>query len=187
MIKINLLPPEARKKAERKRLIAYLVLGIGFLVLVIFVIYGQRVLNYHNLGKEAKILDSELKRIEPILREIENKQKERDLLIRKRQVMKDLMQNTLLYPKFLEKLVTILPDNIWFSNLTTRLDPGTTELSVSIDASALDNYAIADFLNILEKNQYCSNIDLGPISRSGSENESISGFRLSFRYQAKVQ
>jgi len=187
MIKINLLPPEVKKKAEKKRLIALGGLGIGLLVVIIFGVYGQKVLYYRNLEKEIKINETELKRLEPILKEIENKQKEKDLLVKKRQVTKDLMRNTLLYPQFLEELVNILPGNIWFSNLTTRPAPEGTGLEVSLDASALDNYAIADFISVLEKREYYSNIELGPISKSGSENEPILNFRLKFNYQSKVQ
>ncbi|HCJ66433.1 MAG TPA: hypothetical protein DHV62_03680 [Elusimicrobia bacterium] len=185
MIKINLLPPEAKKKAEKKRIIAFFGLGIGLLFLIIFGIYSQKVIYYRSLEKEIRMLEIELKRLEPILKEIENKQKEKDLLTKKKQVMKDLMQNTLLYPQFLEELVNILPNNIWFSNLTTRPNPERKELEVNLDASALDNYAIADLLATLEKKDIYSNIDLGPISKTGSENQAILNFRLSFRYQPK--
>lgn len=185
MIKINLLPPEIKKKAERKRLITSLSVGVGLLVIIIFGIYAQRVLHYRSLEQERKYLEGELKKMEPIIKEIEEKQRERDLLNKKRQVMKDLMRNNLLYPQFMEELVNILPQNIWFTNLTTRPNPEGTGLEVTLDASALDNYAIADLINILEKRDYYPNIELGAISKTGSENEAILTFHLSFRYQPK--
>jgi len=185
MIKINLLPPEVKKKAEKKRLITSLGVSVGLLVLIIFGIYGQKVLHCRSLEKEIKMMEMELKKLAPILMEIEQKQQEKDLLMKKRQVMKDLMQNTFLYPQFLEELVSILPNNVWFSNLATKPNPEGTGLEVNLDASALDNYAIADFLTILEKREYYSNIELGPITKTGSENEAILNFRLNFRYQPK--
>lgn len=187
MIKINLLPLEAKKKAEKKQLITLIGLGIGLVVLIIFGIYGQKVFYYRSLEKEIKMMEIELKKLEPLLREIENKQKEKDLLVKKKQVMKDLTQNSLLYPQFLEEIVNILPENIWLSHLVTKAGPQGTGLEVNLDASALDNYAIADFLSILEKKEYCSNIDLGPISKTGSENQATLNFRLKFTYQPKIQ
>lgn len=183
MIKINLLPPEIQKKAKRKRLIRLIGLSGLLIVLIIFAIYSQKFLYCQKLTHQLKTIELELKKIEPIVKEIEQRQKEKELLTKKYQVMKDLMRNSLLYPRFLEELVIILPDNVWFTNLTTKSTPDLSGLEVNLDASALDNYATADFLTVLEKRGSFSNIELGTIQKGGSEKEPLFSFRLTFRYQ----
>lgn len=183
MIKINLLPPEIRKKAEKKRIIALAGLGVLVVVLIIFGVYGGKVLHYRKLTRELKGIENELRRLDPVLKEIEQKQREKEVLVKKYQVMKDLMRNTLIYPQFFEELVNLLPDNVWFSNLTTKSSPESPILEVNLDASALDNYAIADFLVNLEKKGYFTDIELGAIQKTGEEKEAVLNFRLTFRYQ----
>lgn len=183
MIKINLLPPEIRKKAEKKRMVALAGLGVLVFVLIIFGVYGQKVLRYRKLARELKRIENELRRLDPVLKEIEQKQREKEVLVKKYQVMKDLMRNTLIYPQFFEELVNLLPDNVWFSNLTTKSSPESPILEVNLDASALDNYAIADFLVNLEKKGCFTDIELGAIQKTGEEREAVLNFRLTFRYQ----
>ncbi len=183
MIKINLLPPEIQKRGRRKHLIRLIGLSGLLVVFTVFAIYSQKFLHYQRLTRELKTIELELKKIEPVVKEIEQRQKEKELLTKKYQVIKDLMRNSLLYPRFLEELVTILPDNVWFANLTTKSTPDLSGLEVNLDASALDNYATADFLTALEKRRNFSNIELGPMQKSGSEKEPVFSFRLTFRYR----
>ncbi len=180
MIRINLLPAEIRKKREKKRLLVYISAG-GVIVIGAFLgISILKFIRYQGLVQQLKTVESELKKLEPILKEIEQRQQEKQLLLKKYQIMKDLMQNCLLYPQFLEEMVNIIPGTVWLSNLTTK--SAGNILEVNLDASALDNYAIADFLIALEKKGYFSNIELGTIQKGGTKGSAFS-FRVSFRYQ----
>jgi Tfp pilus assembly protein PilN len=185
MIKINLLAAEAIKKEERSE-----ILLIGYLIIAVLFLYGgskyviKRV-SLLQINSRAVIVQQELTRYEDIVRQVESLESTKKVLETKKNVMSSLMTTRLIYPKFMQDILTILPKNIWLKSISTQID-ATAKMTVTMSASALDNYSIADFVGELISNGDYGDVNLGAISAQGGKVPS-SAFQVSFSYLKKTQ
>lgn len=186
MIKINLLAPELIKKEEKNEIliIGYLIIGILFLIGLGN--YWNKLRSFNKLEARLTLSKSELSKYESIVKQVEALQGTKNVLETKKNVINSLMINRLLYPKFMEDLVNLLPSNVWLKTLATQLQ-NDGKMSVAVDAEALDNYAIADFVTALLSNKDILNTELGTISSAASTKAVTSMFHLTFIYQKRKQ
>jgi len=185
MIKINLLATELIKKEERNELII-----LAYAVLIIAVITGA--LNYAAKFRSYKKLESrvtqsqrELDKYESILKQVEALHATAAVLETKKSVINTLMQGRLTYLFFMEDILEVLPYNLWFRTVNTQLG-SDGKISVNMDAEALDNYAIADFLSSLAASSDFGNVELGAITTASGGKVPTSSFHLKFDYKKKT-
>ncbi len=183
MIKINLLAPEMIKKEERNELII-----LGYAALIVAVIIGAfdytlKFRSYKKLEYRVSQSERELVKYESILKQVEALQSTTNVLATKKSVISTLMQSRLTYLYFMEDILELLPYNLWFRNITTQLT-ADGRISVNMDAEALDNYSIADFVSSLSSNPSFANVDLGALTTSGAKTPT-SLFHLKFDYKKK--
>jgi len=183
MIKINLLPKEIEKKVtlREKRLllssIAILVVG-GFLGL-----YFLKVGQYGRLRSQSRRIEKELVLLEPIVKQVDEIGKSKEALAKKLDVIRRLTGNRLIYPRLLEDLASTVPSRVWLTSLMTKSE--SDFLNITIEASAIDNYAIADFITKLSEAKNFSKVELSKItSEKRKEGEEvIRNFGLTCEYR----
>ena len=182
MIKINLLPKEIEKKValrEKRFLFSMVVLlaVAGFLGL-----YLLKVGQYARLRKQLGRVEKELALLETVIKQVDEIEKSREALAKKLDVIQSLMGNRLVYPRLLEDLARIVPSRVWLNSLKTKTE--SDYLTITIGASAIDNYAIADFITKLSEAKNFSKVELGRItSRKGKEEEVIRNFGVTCEYR----
>jgi Tfp pilus assembly protein PilN len=186
MIRINLIAAESIKKVERSELLL-----LGYLIIVgAFVILGAGyVTKFNNYRKiEARVAqdEQELNRYQGIVRQMDSLQSTKNALETRRNVISSLMASRLVYPRFMEELVMLLPANVWFRTLTTQ-SQADGKLAATLDAQSLDNYSIADAIAALSTNPDFSAVELGPINSAAAERIPSSAFRLTFSHQKRKQ
>ncbi|HBU69173.1 MAG TPA: hypothetical protein DEE98_02195 [Elusimicrobia bacterium] len=183
MIKINLLPPESIKKEERKEIfiLAYGVLAI--FVLIGLVKYGFKLSFYNSIQTRTAAAEQELGKYESIVKQVDALQATKTGLETKKNVISSLMADRLVYPVFMQKVMELLPSNVWFKSLSTNMSPGGL-INVTLEADALDNYGIADLITALSTDGNFSGVELGPINTNTSAKTQTSSFRLTFSYKA---
>jgi len=184
MIKINLLATDLIKKEERYELVvlAYALLFIGI------VTAGLNIWSKYNANNklEYRVSQSEreLIKYESILKQVETLQSTTNILETKKSIIGALMKSRLTYVYFMEDMLALLPNNLWFKSLTTRLGVDGT-ISANLDADALDNYAIADVVSALSSDVNFSGTELGAITTTSNAKNQISSFKLKFSYKKK--
>jgi type IV pilus assembly protein PilN len=172
MIKINLLPKEIEKKVtlrEKKFLLSIIVLllGGGFLGL-----YFLKVAQYTRLTKRVRGEEKELSLLETIAKKVDEIEKSREALAKKLEVIESLMGNRLIYPQLLEDLARIVPSRVWLNSLVTKSE--SDFLTITIDACAINNYDIADFITKLNETKNFSKVELSRItSEKRKEGEEV--------------
>ncbi|MFB0527165.1 MAG: PilN domain-containing protein [bacterium] len=182
MIKINLLPKEIEKKValrEKKFLLSTIVVlaVVGFLGL-----YFLKVGQYSRLRKQLRKVEKELVLLEAIVKQVDEIEKSKETLSKKLDVIRSLMGNRLIYPQLLEDLARIVPSRVWLNSLRTQTE--SDYLTITIGASAIDNYAIADFITRLSEAKNFSKVELGNItSREREEKEIIRNFGVTCEYR----
>ena len=182
MIKINLLPKEIEKKValrEKKFLLYTIVLLVagGFLGL-----YFLKVGQYTRARKQLRRVEKELVLLETIVKKVNEIEKSKEALDKKLDVIGSLVENRLIYPQLLEDLARIVPSRVWLNSLKTKTE--SDYLTITIGASAIDNYAIADFITKLSEAKNFSKVELGRItSRKGKEEEVIRNFGVTCEYR----
>lgn len=184
MIKINLLAPELIKKEERHELIF-----IGYVILIVAVIaagtdYLVKFRSYKILESRVEQSEKELAKYESIQKQVEALQAAKTVLETKKTIINSLMSGRLTYVGFMERLLDVIPNNLWFKSINTML-AADQSMTVNLDAEALDNYAIADFISALSQNKNFSNVELGTITTSSGEKSPTSSFRITFVYRKK--
>jgi len=172
MIKINLLPREVEKKVavrEKKFLvyvIAFSVIG-GFLAL-----YFLKVAQYSHLRKQLRGIEKELVLLETVIKKVDEMEKAKETLAKKLDVIRSLTGNRLFYPRLLDDLARIVPSRVWVTSILTKSE--SDFLTITIEASALDNYAIADFISKLGEAKNFSKVQLTKIiSKERKEGEEV--------------
>lgn len=138
---------------------------------------------YHSISSELRKKREELSRKEKEKIEVEQIRQSKELLERKFNIIKDLIDSKFIYPIFMEDLLQLLPSAIYLGSFTSRRVDKTT-LDINIAATAFDTYSIADLVSQLESNSMkFSNIELGPIQQVSVGREKRYNFTLSFRYK----
>jgi len=172
MIKINLLPKEIVKKVtlrEKKFLLSIIVL---FVVGAFLGLCFLKVAQYGRLRKQLREIEKELVLLETVIKKVDEMEKAKETLAKKLDVIGGLMGNRLIYPQLLDDLARIVPSRVWVTSLLTKSE--SDSLSITIEASALDNYAIADFISKLSEAKNFSKVELSKItSKEGKEGEEV--------------
>lgn len=182
MIRINLLSPDLIKKEERNEFIY-----IGYAVIAIVVIMGvvqytTKLSMYRKLDARLTNIQQELGKYEEIVKQVDALQASKQVLEKKKGVIDSLMKGRLLYPRFMEELMEIMPSNVWLKNMNTQTQQDGT-LTVSVDAEALDNYAIADIISAMAVNKNFTNPELVQVNSATAAKTTTSVFRITFSYK----
>jgi len=185
MIKINILSAGLIKKEERKELLLIAYLIAGFILLACVVSFGLKFYSYERLEYKTERSKQELTKYEGIVRQVETLQSTKAVLETKKNLINTLSATALTYPIFMNKLLSVLPDNIWFKTMDTKTT-NDTEMNVNIEAEALDNFSIADFLSVLTTNPSFFNPELGAINTVTSGKSQTSSFRVKFDYKKEI-
>ncbi|MCB4790760.1 MAG: PilN domain-containing protein [Elusimicrobia bacterium] len=186
MIKVNLLAANLIKKEERNELFVLACILAAIIVLLGGAGYGSKLYSNMKLEKRIEVANRELTKYESIVRQVEALQSTKTVLETKKNLINTLSATGLTYPVFMEKLMSVLPDNIWFKSVNTKT-LNDTDLSISMDAEALDNYAIADFISFLSTDKSFSNIELGQITTAGTDKMPTYSFKMTANYRKEIK
>lgn len=167
MIKINLVPAEILAKAKQRQLLlqASVVGGLMALVLVVVSVghwYGKR-----SLEMELTVNEAELKRLDAVVKQVEELEKAAAAVRARLNVIEDLLLGRTFYPVFMSEFARSVPGGVRVNSMsTTATTPGTVKLVIA--AVANTNEDIAAWVKTLEKNDKFSLVELGPVAASGT-------------------
>lgn len=183
MIKINLLPREIYA-AKARRQLASLGIGAGVLIAVLMLGYYALLKKKEtSLMKELDFARAEESKYQAIANEVAQLESKKQQLSTRYNVIQQLVTGTLVYPKFFEDFMALLPSDVWIGTLNTSTD-ASYGLSVSINAQALSTFAIADWLTNLQSSPLCGDVRMGPISvTEDGDGRSLFTFTMNFTYR----
>ncbi|OGS34160.1 MAG: hypothetical protein A2474_07010 [Elusimicrobia bacterium RIFOXYC2_FULL_34_12] len=182
MTKINLIPKESIIKESHPEIAALIVAVFAFIVLILGYTYVSKVTKRAAIKKEIIYVDNELAKLQTVIDQIARIKAQKDALNAKKSALEALNKSRLVYPIFMEDLVKILPPGMWLLNLNTKSDPANTQ--VNFNASAYDNYIIADLLQALENSDRFHGPEISGITTSVSADRgTIKQFAITVNYR----
>lgn len=185
MIKINLLPREIYIEDAKRQLRSVGVSLVGGVVILMLGVYAWKLNVKRKAEAENDRLNGELRKYQAIVDQVKELETARNLLAARRDVIQKLLIGRLIYPRFFEDFMKLLPSEVWVNSVNTSLDPAGV-MAVNVSAQSLSNFAIADWLTNLQSSPICSDVRLGTITTQEQEGRgSILTFSISFRYARK--
>ena len=166
MIRINLIPTEIESVSAPTLISPAVPVGIvaAASFVIIGLMYTVQQKNQRQLQIQEDDLNNKLQRYQPLIAEVDSVEQAKQQLTNRKSVIQQLESDRLRYPQFMDDFIKLLPGNLWLNNLTTTLAAQANTMTVGMDVTALDNYAIADLIANLETSQIFTNVELGPIT-----------------------
>lgn len=185
MIRINLLPPEDRRKTRRLKLPSFSGGGPKTMwVIVAAVVYAGMLLaigtlqarSIKNLETKIAVAKEESERLAPQLERIRILTKEREEVDKRLSVIASLDRERYFRVELLNTVSEQLPPNSW---LTSMKEIGGTQMT--IDGVTFSNYLIADLMNNLEKSRRFDNVSLNIAQEGHIMDHKVIQFTLNSR------
>lgn len=183
MIRVNLLPAEMESAPSQINPAIPLSAAAIIPTLILAPIYLSQMATRQHLHSEVTSLKSELDRYQPIIAQVGALEQAKLQLTQRKSVIQELESERLRYPQFMDDFVKLLPGNLWLTNLSTVPQPNGNAMTINMDVTALDNYAIADLISNLETSQIFTDVDLGAITASQSTNGQSMTFHVTTTYR----
>jgi Tfp pilus assembly protein PilN len=183
MIRINLLPAEMESAPSQINPAIPMSIAVIIPALILTPIHLGQMATRKRLQTDTASLNSELERYKPIIAQVEALESAKVQLSQRKSVIQSLETERLRYPQFLDDFLKLLPGNLWLTNLTTIGRPNDNVMTLNMDVTSLDNYAIADLVANLETSQLFSDVDLGAIAMSNAAAGQTMSFHITTNYR----
>ena len=173
MIKINLLPKEARKRVGigEQILIILLVLVVTFAGIGFYWSYLNGVIEQKRLAIART--NQRLQELQKIIDEIETFEAQRKALEQKLAVIAKLEKEQKLPVHLLDELYVTLEDDLWLNFFQQSRNV------MSVNGTALSNPVVSNYLRNLEQSQYFTNVELVSVIERVIGSRIVRDFQLS--------
>ncbi len=182
MIRINLLP--YRTQRRQTKILQHLVIALGVVFVAASLVFTADLIKTSELT-ELEDTFSELKAQNTQLQKRIGKIKDLDNLRadveRKLELVEELQKGRFYALVTLNKLATVIPENVWLQSIATR------EGTVTINGLGESNKAVANFMRALDQNAIFSNIALSKITRINAGNIPVRSFSLTMSRVEEAQ
>ncbi len=180
MIKINLIPPQYIERIDHKAVIAKAVL-VGVVVVASIVLLSLWQITRATtievkLSKrtaELKTLQKDVDAVKAIEAQIAEVQRYLDAI-------SSINKGRFVYTRFMQDLTSDLPGTIWFNGVATATNPDSLKVDVSVNSNSA--YDLAYWINSLETGGLCSDVGVGGIAVSETEDGRHFAVPLTFKY-----
>lgn len=155
MIKINLLPSEKRlfgPVQQEVTLVACVAVLIVVLASLVSTYEGRKITE---VKKSIGVLGKELNELNEITKNVDKLEKDKLLLAQQMNVIKKIIINRNIWPKFFDDLTRRLPGGVWWTTFTQ--DDGKT---VTINGFSFTNLLLAKFMQELEASSFVQKVEL---------------------------
>jgi len=166
MIKVNLTPAELLAKAKQRQLLLQgAVLG-GLLGLVLVVVSFGHWYGKHTLEITLAADEAELKRLDAVVKQVEELEKAAAAVRARLAVIEDLLLGRAYYPVFMSEFARTVPGGVRVNSMVAgSMSPGAIKLTIT--AIANSNEDIAAWIKTMEKNPKFGMVELGNVTASG--------------------
>mgnify|MGYP003596657563 FL=1 len=154
MIKINLLPKDARKHVGLTQQIV--IMAIMILATIFGIAFAWSTLDGMIAQRQEEIARTQqrLQELQKVIEEINKFEAQRQALEQKLAVIAKLEKEQKIPVHMLDELFLTLEDDMWLMSFQQQ------NQNISVNGSALSNPVVSDYMRNLEESPYFSNIEL---------------------------
>ena len=177
MIKINLLPPEKRKKLKKvapakkkaglpalpkiKLKLDPLVVSVAALIIALVLIVGSFFWLGHkekNLKERQDTMQTKLKRLNQVIHRIDNLKLQTKQVRDRMEVILEVDRNRFLWPRILDEISSALPRYTWLESIT-EITP-FPQLTLRVEGNTMSNLLLSQLISKLENSSMLKDIRL---------------------------
>ncbi len=176
MIRINLLPVKAAQKKER--LHGQLIILVGSTVLVLLAcagVYAAILTKISDVKDEIARKDAEINQLRRTIGEVGQVKKLQEELRAKLDILGKLKDGKTGPVMMLDALVDSLPEKLWLTSFKEAAG------ALSVSGMALNEAAVAQFMQNLERSPYFTGVELQVIEQTGQAGQRLHKFDISCR------
>ena len=167
IIEINLLPHrEARRVAELRQTVAFLVLGSVLLAGGVYFVHSDINRQREVVQASVRQMEADLERYKPQQEKVVSFKAQRSALAGKLDVIKGLDAQRTGPVRIMDELGARTPERLWLTKLRFQ---GT---SITLDGASIDTGVVADFLRNLNASSFFKSVDLNKTNR-GKEMQGV--------------
>lgn len=179
MIELNLLPMEFRVQKRDlswigDRRVVYPTLALLLVLFAVFMAWFHINDELAKLNSVSQSLDAEIKKNEPLLKQIESLKEKLTAIGKKNTALKSIQVSKLRWIVVLENISTVLPKDMWLERILQDASNGSV---LKMDGITYNFSEIAEYMLRLGDQEGISNVSLVSIARV-QMNKSV-GFRFS--------
>jgi type IV pilus assembly protein PilN len=173
MIRINLLPHRAAKRALKKREFNFMVL-LTIVVAAATWFVGKFLLDEANAEQQRRndLLTTEIKRLDKDIEEIKKLKDQTAQLLARKQVVETLQVNRGASVKLLDQLVRQMPDGVYLKSIKQ------TGPKINMIGLAQSNARVSTLMRNLEASPYLTGAELVEIKAVTERNQRLNEFSL---------
>lgn len=176
MIRINLLPHRAQKRALKKR--EFLVATLGTVVFGAAVWYAGKLYLDERIAAQQRrntLLTEEIKKLDTQIAEINRLKEQTAALLARKQVVETLQVNRAASVKLLDQIVRRIPEDIYLKSVKQ------TGERVTLIGFAQSNARVASFMRNLESSPHLTRPELVEIKAVTERGQRLNEFNLTVR------
>lgn len=176
MIRVNLIPPEHRKKIKPLPgvfIIGTVISGVTVLVLVVFTFYLTGKISDMKTEKASK--EKRLSELQAMIKEVKDYEKDNKVFQDKNSIIEQLRKNQNVPLRLLDEVSALLPTGVW---LTFLNESGG---NINIDGFAFTNPDLVAYIDNLKRSKYLEEVTLIESRNTTIENTSLYQFKLTFK------
>lgn len=176
MIRINLLPPELRKKI--KPLPEVFVIGTFILVAIVLVLGGFTIYltgKVSDLKAEQALKEKRLAELQTMIKEVKDYEQINKAFQDKNSVIEQLRKNQNIPLRLLDEISALLPRGVW---LTFLNESGG---NINIEGYAFTNPELVGYIDNLKQSKYIEEVALIESRSETIESISVYHFKMTFR------
>lgn len=178
MIKVNLVPVEFLDRELQKQRLAQVSVVAGFLGLVFLGVSFSHYYKGVTLAKRLAEAEVEFKRLEAIVKQVEELEAKAKAVKARLDVIQDLLVARSFYPRFMTELLKNLGDGVWLTALSAAGTPA--DLGVSMSCQAAGTLAATAWLRQLQQSPIFKDPVLGPLALAA---DGLVTFPMNVRYR----
>ncbi len=183
MIKINLIPPEYIERINRKAVVAKAVLAAVVVVAVIVLASLWQITRAKTIESTLAKREVELKSLQKDVDQVKAIESQISEVQRYLDSINSINKGRFVYTHFLQDLTSDLPSTLWFSSVNTSLAGGALKVDIAVNSNSA--YDLAYWINSLETSGPYSEVTVGMISSSDTEEGKRFTAPLSMKYAYK--
>jgi Tfp pilus assembly protein PilN len=180
VVKINLLPPEVLRQRRIKWTKTIIIVVLIILVGICSIRWVILKIGYADIKKDIRKEEMLIAELRPKVAELRRIEAEIQEMRKRIDVIDELQKGRLMWVKFLDEFCNTIPHGVWISQLTP--EQKGLEYDLSVTATALDNFSIANFMVNLMQTPKFYQVKLINITTSEMEGREVKNFNLTWRF-----
>lgn len=181
MIKVNLVPQEILDRERQKQRLAQVSVAAGFLAVIFLGVSFSHYYKGVTLEKRLVESEAEFKRLEAIVKQVEELEGKAKAVKARLDVIQDLLVARSFYPRFMTELLKNLGEGVWLVSLTATGTP--TELTVSMSCQATGPEAATAWLRQLQQSPTFKDPTIGAIVMAA---DGLTTFPMTAKYRPEA-